>query len=165
MNTIEFIKSELESSKARAVGLLQDMQDVPLTAPTSVGGNHSLWVLGHLTVSESFLFDRAVRGGPNRFAEWTELFGAKSTPAADADRYPSMSELFTAWDDVRADALAHLDALSPDDLDQKSHAPEKYGPMFATVGACYGRMINHPHFHAGQVADARRAAGKPPLFL
>lgn len=164
MNTIEFIRSGLDLSKQRAVGLLQDMQDAPLTAPTP-GGNHPLWVLGHLTVSESFLFDGAMRGLPNRFAPWIELFGAKSTPVADASRYPAMPELFAAWDAVRADALAHLDTLSPDDLDQKSYAPEKYGPNFATLGACYNMMINHPHFHAGQVADARRAAGKPPLFL
>ncbi len=165
MNTIDFIKSGLESSKGWATGLLEDMQDAPLTIPTPNGGNHPLWVLGHLTYSESFLFDEAILGKPNRFAEWGELFGAGSTPVAEADRYPSMSDLFSQWETIRAEAVAHLESLTPDDLDQRSHAPEEYGPMFATVGSCYGAMTGHPQYHAGQVADARRAAGKPLLFL
>lgn len=48
MNTIDFIKMSLESSKGWAMGLIGDMQDSPLTQPTSNGGNHPLWVIGHL---------------------------------------------------------------------------------------------------------------------
>ena len=165
MNTIDFIKFGLESGRGWAMGLLQDMQDAPLTFPTPDGGNHPLWVLGHLVYSESFLFDEAIMGRDNRFGEWGGLFGAKSTPVADAGQYPTMPDLFARWEEIRAEAVAHLETLSPDDLDRKSHAPEEYGPMFGTVGACYGAMIGHPQFHAGQVADARRAAGKEPLFM
>ena len=166
MNTIDFIKFGLESSRGWAMGLLQDMQDAPLTFPTTNGGNHPLWVLGHLVDSESFLFDQAIMGRDNRYRRvGSDLFGAKSTPVDDASRYPSMPELFGNWEEIRAEAVAHLESLSPGDLDQKSHAPEEYGPMFGTVGACYGAMVGHPQFHAGQVADARRAAGKEPLFM
>ncbi len=165
MNTIDFIKAGLENSKGWANGLLQDMQDAPLQQPTSNGGNHPLWVLGHLTYSESFLLDECIFGKPNRFADWASLFGPTSTPVTEADQYPPMSDLFGDWDAIRAASLAHLDTLSVDDLDQRSHAPEEYGPMFATVGSCFGAMVGHPQFHAGQVADARRAAGKDPLFM
>ena len=165
MNTIDYIKFALETGKGWASGLLQDMQNAPLTFPTPIGGNHPLWVLGHLVYSESFLFDQAIMGRDNRFGEWGELFGAKSTPVAEADKYPSMEELFGKWETIRSEAVAHLDSLTPDDLDKKSHAPEDYGPMFATVGACYAAMTGHPQFHAGQVADARRADGRDPLFM
>ena len=165
MNTIDFIKAGLENSQGWACGLLQDMQDSPLQQPTEKGGNHPLWVLGHLTYSESFLLDELILGKPNRFAKWASLFGPKSTPVPAADKYPSMSELFGKWEEVRADSLSHLDTLNTDDLDQRSNAPEEFGPMFATVGACYGAMVGHPQFHAGQVADARRAAGKDPIFM
>ncbi|MGD9854154.1 MAG: DinB family protein [Planctomycetaceae bacterium] len=165
MHTIDFIKFGLGLSKGWAEGLLRDMQDAPLTSPTPNGGNHPLWVLGHLTYSESFLFDESIQGKPNRCAEWGKLFGAQSTPVPEAGGYPPMPELFAKWKEIRAAAVAHLDSLTMDDLDRRSHAPEEYGPMFATVGACYSAMIGHPQFHAGQVSDARRAAGRPPLFM
>ncbi len=49
--------------------------------------------------------------------------------------------------------------LSDDDLDKPSHAPQEFGPGFGTVAGCYTAIVIHPTFHAGQVADARRAAG------
>lgn len=68
------------------------------------------------------------------------------------------------FEEVRAASLAHLDTLSEADLDKPSHAPEEFGAFFGTVGACYAAMTTHVSFHAGQVADARRAAGRSPLM-
>lgn len=165
MNTIEFIRNGLESSRGWALGLLQDVQDAPLTFPTAAGGNHPLWVLGHLVYSEGWLFDDCIMGRDSRFADWGELFGPKSTAVADAAKYPAMSDLFGSWEKIRNDAVSHLGQLTTDDLDRSSNAPAEYGPMFGTVGACYGAMIGHVHFHTGQVADARRALGRQPVFM
>lgn len=164
MNTIEFIRMSLDFSQGWAKSILEDMKDAPLTQPTSDGGNHPLWLLGHITHSESTLLDQFILGKPNRFEAWGELFGMGSTPVPEADRYPSMDELFAQFDAVRADALAHLATLSEADLDKPSHAPEAFGPVFATVGSCYSAMITHVPFHAGQAADARRVAGRKPLM-
>lgn len=164
MNTIDFIRTSLAMTKDLAVSLIQDMRDAPLTT-ASASGNHPWWIAGHLAYSEAFLFDRAIMGRRNRYAQWRDLFGAKSTPHAAGDHYPEIPLLLAEWDAVRADALAHLETLAADDLDQRSRAPEEYGPRFATVGACYAMMIVHPQFHAGQVAEARRSLGRSPLFL
>ena len=64
MNAIDFIKHSLESSKGWAMGLINDMQDAPLTQPTPNGGNHPLWVLGHIVKAESDLFDGFILGQP-----------------------------------------------------------------------------------------------------
>lgn len=66
--------------------------------------------------------------------------------------------------EIRVATLAHLDTLNDADQDSKSHAPEEFGLMFGTGGACFSAMATHMRFHAGQVADARRAAGKAPLM-
>ena len=66
--------------------------------------------------------------------------------------------------EIRAATLAHLDTLSEEDLDKPSHAPEEFGELFATVGACFAAMCAHVAFHGGQVSDARRAAGRAPLM-
>ena len=164
MTAIEFIKMSLENSKNWAMGLISDMSDAPLTQPTSAGGNHPLWVLGHITCAESDLLDGFILGKPNRFPELQELFAMGTTPALDADQYPMMDELMVKFETIRAATLAHLDTLTEADLDKPSHAPEEFGPFFGTVGACFGAMTIHSSFHAGQVADARRAAGRGPLM-
>lgn len=164
MNTIEFIKMSLESSKGWAMGLIGDMKDAPLTQPTSSGGNHPLWVLGHLSRAESDLLDGFILGKPNRFPELESDFAMGSNPTTEASRYPSMEELMGKFEEVRAASLSHLDTLSEADLDKPSHAPEEFGAFFGTVGACYAAMTTHVSFHAGQVADARRAAGRQPLM-
>ena len=163
MNAIDYIKMSLENSKGWAMGLIADMQDAPLTQPTPNGGNHPLWVLGHVVRAESDLLDGFILGQPNRFPE-LEKFSMGNTPSTDASQYPSMDELMGKFEEIRGATLAHLETLSDADLDQRSHAPEEFGPPFATVGACFAAMSTHMSFHAGQVADARRAAGRAPLM-
>lgn len=163
MKATDLIKLSLTNSKGWAQGLIADMQDAPLTQPTSRGGNHPLWVLGHITRAESDLLDGFILGKPNRFPE-LEQFSMGSAPSTNADDYPPMEELMGKFEGIRAATLAHLDSISDDDLDKPSHAPEEFGPFFDTVGACFAAMTTHVAFHAGQVADARRAAGRDPLM-
>jgi hypothetical protein len=164
MNAIDYVKMSLENSKGWALGLINDMKDAPLTQPTPNGGNHPLWVLGHIVRAESDLLDGFILGKPNRFPELEGNFAMQTTPTTDASQYPSMDELLGKFEEIRAATLAHLATLTDDDLDKRSHAPEEFGPPFATVGACFAAMSSHMNFHAGQVADARRAAGREPLM-
>ncbi len=164
MNTIDFIKLSLESSSGWTMSLVEDMKDSPLTQPTANGGNHPLWVLGHLVHSESMLFDCFVQGKENRFPELAEAFAFGSTPSTDASSLPSMDELLAKFKEIRADVTAYLDTIGEADLDRPSHGGEDFGPSFATIGGCFSAMTVHVAFHGGQVSDARRAAGRPLMF-
>lgn len=164
MKTTDYIKMSLENGKGWALGLINDMRDSPMTQPTPNGGNHPLWVLGHITHGESNLLDVFILGKPNRFPEWEGVFTMQSTPSTDASQYPSFDEVLEKFEAMRAATLAHLSTLNDEDLDQRSHAPEQYGPAFGTVAACFAAMVGHTSFHAGQVADARRADGRAPLM-
>lgn len=164
MKATEFVKMSLESSKGWALGLLNDIKDAPMTQPTPNGGNHPIWILGHLIHSESNLLDCFILGRSNRFAEWDALFGMGSTPSTDPSQYPSMDELFAKFEQMRGATLAHLATLSDDDLDKPTHAPKEFEAYFGTVGACFSAMANHVSFHNGQIADARRAAGREMLM-
>ena len=163
MNTIEYIKMTLENGTGWAMGLINDMKDAPTTQPTANGGNHPLWVLGHIVRSESDLLDGFILGQPNRFPE-LECCAGGSTPSTNAADYPSWDELMAKFEQIRSATLAHLETLTEADLDKPSHAPEEYGQFFGTVGACFAAMGTHMSFHSGQVADARRAAGRAPLM-
>lgn len=162
MKTTEFIKMSLVSGKDWLLSLIVDMRHAPLTQPTPNGGNHPLWVLGHVIHSESDLLDVLLLGKANRFPE-LENCRPGSQPTTNASDYLTMDELLVKFDHIRADSLQHLATLSDADLDKKSHASAEQDESFGTVAKCYAAMIAHMAIHSGQVADARRAAGRGPL--
>jgi uncharacterized damage-inducible protein DinB len=164
MNSTAFIKQSLESSTKVAMGLLMDLQDEPITQPTTEGGNHALWILGHLAYSESALFDSFILGKPNRYPEWAKVFGIKSEPTTNADDYPPIDEVVQKLNAVRKDLLAWLDTASETDLDSKSLAPNDFSEKFGTVGQCLTAMLNHVSFHAGQASVIRKSLGRCPLM-
>ncbi len=163
MNTIDYVKMSLSASEGWLLPMIEDMKDSPLVQPTSDGGNHPLWVIGHITCAEAGIFDGFILGQRSRFADMNEKFGVGSKPTTNADDYPSVDELIEKFHEIRAVIMAHLDTLTDADLDKPSHAPEKFGPKFSTIGKCLVALTLHPAFHAGQVSDSRRVAGRVPL--
>src|SRR5947208_38609 len=91
MKSVEFIRMGLELSAGMALKFVDSMKDRPLTFPTPKGGNHPLWVIGHLAWTEGEL-QQVMLGRANPLAHWKEIFGAGSEPSADARRYPSLDE-------------------------------------------------------------------------
>ncbi len=162
MNSIDFIKKSLATTQFLTMSLLDDMKDAPLTPPTSKGGNHPLWILGHWTYSDANLLQHVIKGNENPLIEWKEIFGAGSEPATSADQYPSWDEVRSKFDDVRAQITEYVDQLTEDDLDKPSkNCPPGREEFFGTVGGCLMIMIIHPAMHRGQVADARRMLERP----
>ena len=66
MKTVDFINMGLETSKFLTLGLIDDMKDAPVTQPTPNGGNHPLWILGHLAYSEANLVNHVILGNETR---------------------------------------------------------------------------------------------------
>src|SRR5579864_1244994 len=103
MKTVDFIRLSLDTSARATLMLIEDMKDQPLTFPTPKGGNHPLWVLGHLAWVEGNVIQQFMLGRPNPVAHWTSLFGIGSETSADASRYPAFAEVHKAFQDVRAE--------------------------------------------------------------
>ncbi|MEM8679693.1 MAG: DinB family protein [Planctomycetota bacterium] len=164
MKTVDYIKMSFEMSRNWIMGLAVDMKDSPLTQPTPHGGNHPLWCVGHLAYSEANLVQTVARGKPNPLAEWKKLFDGGTTAETDPNAYPSFDELLQKFDEVRAATMAYLDTLSDEDLEAESHAEGEMKEWFGTVAACLAAVPVHVGFHGGQIADARRAAGRPVLM-
>ena len=164
MKTIDYIKAELEMSKGWLTPLAADMADAPLTAPTPNGGNHPLWVMGHMAYSEANLLHIFILGDENPLAEWKDMFAGGSQPVDDAAAYPAFEEVMAKFDAARAETLAYLDTITEDDLDKSSLAPEEYQAFFGNVGQVLAMMTIHHSFHGGQLADARRAALREVLM-
>ncbi len=164
MNTTAFIRSSLELSKGSMMGLIMDLKDEPLARPTANGGNHALWILGHLVYSECSIMRTIVLGEDScQLCDWESLFGHDGDgPKDDASIYPSFDELLAKWEEVRAFTLATLDSMSDDDLDKPAPGcPEEWKSWFGTIGMCFTTQIIHPTMHYGQLADIRRSLGRP----
>ncbi len=164
MNAIEVLKAELEMGRQWLMALISDVAGAEVTSPTPRGGNHPLWVLGHVTHSEAGMVNGFVLGQSNPLAKWDQLFDMGSQPVGDLNAYPSLAELRVEFEKVRANTLKVLAGMSESDLDKPSYAPAHIASMFGTVGQCFAAVGLHCTFHAGQAADARRAAGKKPIF-
>ncbi len=165
MKTTDYIRMGLKTSKNLALGLIADMKDAPLTQPTANGGNHPLWILGHLVYSEANIISHMLQGHETPLPEWKDLFGRGSEPVQDIEIYPSVDELMLKFEEIRAHTLSVLDGMSEDDLDQPSkNIPPGRENVFGTAGQCFLMVSIHPLMHYGQVADARRSLGRPPAF-
>ncbi len=165
MKSVEFAKMAMETSKHLVMLLIDDMKDAPLTQPTVNGGNHPLWVLGHLAYSEANIVEAVMLGETNPLDEWKDVFGGGSEAVADANHYPPMDEVLSKFEQVRERTMTLLAGFTEDDLDKPSKAcPPERQELLGTIGRCLMVVALHPAMHFGQVADARRAAGRKPVF-
>jgi hypothetical protein len=166
MKAVDFIRGSLDSSARATLALLEDMKDQPLTFPTSRGGNHPLWILGHLAWTEGFLMQEIMLGRPSPVGHWKELFGFGSEVTAEAARYPSFDELHKAFLSLRAETMKTLATLSDEDLDQATKGcPPEWKENLGTYAQCFRVAILNTMHHRGQAADVRRAAGRKPLRM
>ncbi len=167
MKTTEFIKTSLELSRGTVLEILNDLKDEPLVQPTARGGNHALWILGHLVYSESSIMHQIVLGKDScPHAQWESLFSHGTEPKLDTAIYPSFDELLKAWDEVRAFTLSTLESFTDDDLDKPAPGcPEEWKSWFGTIGQTFTTQIIHPTMHYGQLTDIRRSLGRELLMV
>ena len=164
MKTMEAIHKALTFSDRATMQLIEDMRDAALTQPTPRGGNHPLWVLGHLTLVEGSV-RHTILGEPNPAAKWAPLFAPGTEPTKDASAYPPFDEVMRTYRELRAKNLQLLEELGEAGLDRPTVSPPKgLEDMLRTAGDVFLVIGMHQMFHRGQVADARRAAGRKPVF-
>ena len=105
MKATDLIRKAFAVSDDFTMKLLEDMRDAPLTQPTPRGGNHPLWVLGHMTWVEGTV-PLVIFGEPNPVEDWAQLFAAGTEPVADASVYPSFDEVFKKYRELRREPFS-----------------------------------------------------------
>ena len=142
---------------------MEDLRTAPLVPPAP-GGNHAHWVVGHLLFSEG-RFRQIMQGGDNQFEDLQSFFGGQSTPRSDGGGYQSYGELLSALQLQHQAAIASLEAMTEDELDQPSQGcPLGFEPFFGTWRHVFLMRSMHWMIHRGQLADCRRAAGREPML-
>ncbi len=163
MKEIDLIGWALRKTDEWVLGAAEDMRDAPLTQPTSRGGNHPLWILGHLAVVEGDV-PRFLFGEPNPVEHWRPLFGQGTRPTTDAGAYPPYEEVLEMYRNLRAKNLARLEEIGEAGLDLPPAIPPGFQDGTVTRGQMLLVFALHQMTHLGQIADARRAAGREPRF-
>jgi hypothetical protein len=166
MNTIDFIKSSLQTSRSATLPLILDLKDQPLAQATTKGGNHAHWILGHLVYIESTIIQCIMLGNEKCPHEHLKpLFEVGSQPCTKAEGYPSFDELLSEWEKVRAFTLQTLASFTEDDLDKPSAGcPEEWAAWFGTIGKVFTTQIIHATMHYGQLSDIRKSLGRQPIM-
>ncbi len=165
MNSIELIRDNLTKSRDRVLARVEEMRAHATVFPTPNGGAHTLWTLGHLAYIESLVVHRFLRGEANPLAHWEERFDGADV-SGDAARFPPFDEVLATCRAVRAGTLALADALAEEDLDRAgAKVPPGWEATFGTYRLCLQYAGDHWYMHRGQLADARRAAGLPRMWV
>ncbi len=165
MRSKDLIRENLKKSADRVLAHVEDMRDHAVVFPTPEGGCHTLWVLGHLAFIESLVIYGFMLGQQNPLADWEQPFDV-AEPTGDASAYPELDEVLAKCRDIRQSTLELLDSLSEDDLDKTSaHVPSGWEETFGTYRLCFQFVADHWYMHRGHLADARRAARLPRMWV
>ncbi len=166
MHATDFIKSSLITSRQWTRSLIEDLKDEPLAQPTVKGGNHALWILGHLAYSDSSILHEIIQGQKTcPLHALKDQFDFKSEPTTNASDYPPFDELMGYFESAQAELLVYLDSITNADLDNPAiGCPDEWKDFFGTIGQCLAVSIMHPTMHYGQLADTRRALGRERLM-
>jgi hypothetical protein len=125
--------------------------------------NHAAWQTGHITFVRSIVVGM-LGGTPTVPESWGLLFAPNTQPAADASKYPSKSELTTAYDETHKTLMAAI-AAAPDSLLDGPHPVEPLKWLFPTMRHfAAGVVTTHDCLHLGQLSVWRRQLGLPRVI-
>ena len=143
---------------------LAGMSDAPLLRPGPWGGNHAMWIAGHLAVVEGRL-QQMLRGTDNPVRRWKPLFDWGSEPVDDPAAYPPYDEVLRKFKELREQTHAFLDEVGEEGLDQPTKCQPPGFNGFETAGAAIIIIAGHACGHLGGLTVVRAAAGKQRLFV
>lgn len=159
---IETGLNALNFARKATLGFFEDIPDSKICYQPIAGGNHALWILGHLACTDEFFLNK-IGGKPfNRFESWSGKFFMGSKPSANVSDYPPVSEVKKVLDENRnrfldwAGSMTEADALTALPEDFKNFAPDR-ATMLSTIAW-------HEGMHTGQLSMIRKALGLAPKF-
>jgi hypothetical protein len=165
MRSKDLIRDNLKKSAERVLSHVEDMRELSVVFPTPEGGCHTLWVLGHLAFIEALVIDVFMLGLRNPIADWEQTFDGPD-PTGNVSDYPPFDEVLMKCREIRQSTLALLEPLSEDDLDKTSaQVPKGWEETFGTYRVCFQYVADHWYMHRGHLADARRAARLPRMWV
>jgi hypothetical protein len=163
MRALDTIRLALSFSDM-SMKLLDEMNDNPLVRPGAWGGNHAMWIAGHLTVVEGRLH-QMLHGSPNPVHNWKPLFDWGSEAVDDLSAYPPYEEVMSKFKSLRAQTHAFLDEFGEAGLDEPTKCQPPGFAGFETAGSAIMIVACHACGHLGGLTVVRAACGKDRMFV
>ncbi len=166
MSQLETALSHIRTARLYTKDLLSHINQDDWFRQPSEGVTHVAWQVGHLAVAQYGLALKRVRGekpGDAQLisADFRQLFGKGSVPAADRAKYPKPGDIRAVYDRVYKQALEEAGTLREEALSEPVGDPPH--PMFQTKLGALHWCAQHEFIHAGQIAILRRLFGGQPL--
>ncbi|QDV50277.1 DinB family protein [Gimesia fumaroli] len=157
----ELAIEQLHQSRNFVLALLETLADDQLHVRVG-GGNHALWVMGHLAFADD-LFASAFLDEPGSLPEGHhELFAFGTTPSDNPADYPDREELLDRMQTARTRFINWAETLAGDALWEAS--PESVAPIAKNAITAVHTLAHHDFFHNGQLATIRSSLGMKPVF-
>ncbi|MEX2217088.1 MAG: DinB family protein [Phycisphaeraceae bacterium] len=158
----EMALDRLTWSRGLASALFAGVPDDQLTAKAGGKGNHPLWVMGHIAVSEDGLVS-AYTGQKLLLSDRMHaLFKGGTEPTDNAADYPSRAEVIQALETARKKVLDWLQSMDEKSMHQP--APKGLERLAPDAISTAFTLAMHELFHAGQMASVRSALSLPRVF-
>lgn len=159
MDSIHLIRDNLIRSEEIVLSRIEDMREYCMVPPSSNGGCHTLWILGHLAYIEGLIIHQFMLGASNPLADRENMFDTDQVSTKKED-YVSFDRALSECRTQRAATVKLLDTFNESDLDRTSEqCPETAAQLFGTYRHCFQYVSDHWLMHRGQLANARSAAG------
>lgn len=144
------------------VRLLEDIPEDKLCYQPVAGGNHALWIVGHLAASDNYYLSGLAGRRTGFPAQWRELFGMGSLPQPDPSHYPTLAEVQAQLSQLREELAAYFGSLSNEQLAQP--LPGEFATFAPDFGTLASTIAWHEGLHTGQLTIIRKALGLKPAF-
>ncbi|MCB9846251.1 MAG: DinB family protein [Phycisphaeraceae bacterium] len=143
--------------------LVDDIPEDRMTHQPAGVPNHPAWQIGHIAVATDGFMPGL--GRESALDEtWGELFGMRSTPVADASKYPDKQELLRVMDERRGALAAAVKEASNEVLARPNPVPVLAQGLPTMWHMVHFGMLMHEATHLGQLAVWRKAAGMVPAL-
>ena len=152
----------LNFARQTTLGLLEGVPQDKLTHQPCVGGNHALWIVGHLGYTDLMFLTRVGNKSIESSEGWIKLFGMGSVPKPDASAYPALGKLKEALADNRETLLAWFASMSAEELAKP--LSDDFKSFASNHGMLMTSLAFHEGLHAGQLTVVRKSLGIAPMI-
>lgn len=157
MNTREHAIALLEFTRSYTNNLMKDIPESQWTHQPSPTDNHVLWCLGHIAGADAWMAGELGIPGVEVPETILKAFGMKSKPSPSGN--PGAAEVKRAYDSSR-DAIIKWLRSAPDSA-LAGDLRERTGGFAADPLDMIFKIAWHEGFHAGQIANIRKALQLP----
>jgi len=152
----------LAFARRNTLRLFEDIPADQLLHQPVPGGNHALWIVGHLAYVDDMFMTGLMPRASKLPENWANLFGQGSVPSGDASTYPAIAEIRERGEALRGELVGWFESMSEEKL--LAPLPEEWKPFAPTYGAMMSSLAWHEGLHAGQLSVVRRSLGIGPKF-